>query len=254
MKKIKMLGMVSAGLLAVSPLLAQTEKGDWAQFGRYAEANRNVQIPANVVFMGNSITDGWWPADSTFFKENNFVDRGISGQTTSEMLVRFRQDVINLHPKAVVILAGINDIAHNNGVISLENVFGNLVSMAELAKCHDIQVILCSVLPAYDFPWRPGMEPAGKVIRLNEMIKDYADKQGLTYVDYSADFGTPIEYRVGRHLEGAKEIINWANMMLMDPEKEVQATWPGYDELMDKKCGYFLKNPETADSKLVFEI
>ena len=184
MKKIKMLGMVSAGLLAVSPLLAQTEKGDWEQFGRYAEANRNVQIPANVVFMGNSITDGWWPADSTFFKENNFVDRGISGQTTSEMLVRFRQDVINLHPKAVVILAGINDIAHNNGVISLENVFGNLVSMAELAKCHDIQVILCSVLPAYDFPWRPGMEPAGKVIRLNEMIKDYADKQGLTYVDY----------------------------------------------------------------------
>ena len=83
---------------------------------------------------------------------------------------------------------------------------------------------------------------------------DVASKKGLTYVDYNADFGTPIEYRVGRHLEGAKEIINWANMMLMDPEKEVQATWPGYDDLMDKKCGYFLKNPETADSKLVFEI
>ena len=83
---------------------------------------------------------------------------------------------------------------------------------------------------------------------------DVASKKGLTYVDYNADFGTPIEYRVGRHLEGAKEIINWANMMLMDPEKEVQATWPGYDDLMDKKSGYFLKNPETADSKLVFEI
>ena len=134
--------------------------------------------------MGNSITDGWWPADSTFFIQHNFVDRGISGQTTSEMLVRFRQDVIDLHPKTVVILAGINDIAHNNGVISLEHVFGNLVSMAELAKVNGIRVIFCSVLPAYDFPWRRGLEPADKVIRLNQMIKAYADKQGLTYVDY----------------------------------------------------------------------
>ena len=181
---MKTLGMMAVGLLAVSSLSAQTEKGDWAQFGRYAEANKQVQIPANVVFMGNSITDGWWPADSTFFIQHNFVDRGISGQTTSEMLVRFRQDVIDLHPKTVVILAGINDIAHNNGVISLEHVFGNLVSMAELAKVNGIRGIFCSVLPAYDFPWRRGLEPADKVVRLNEMIKDYADKQGLTYVDY----------------------------------------------------------------------
>lgn len=165
-------------------LSAQTEKGDWAQFGRYAEANKTVRVPANVVFMGNSITDGWWPADSTFFIQNDFVDRGIGGQTTSEMLVRFRQDVIDLRPKAVVILAGINDIAHNNGVISLEHVFGNLVSMAELAKLHGIQVIFCSVLPAYDFLWRPGMAPADNVIALNKMIKAYADEQGLTYVDY----------------------------------------------------------------------
>lgn len=184
MKKMKTLGMMAAGLLAVSSLSAQTEKGDWAQFGRYAEANKKVQVPANVVFMGNSITDGWWPADSTFFIQHNFVDRGISGQTTSEMLVRFRQDVIDLHPKTVVILAGINDIAHNNGVISLEHVFGNLVSMAELAKVNGIRAIFCSVLPAYDFPWRRGLEPADKVIRLNQMIKAYADKQGLTYVDY----------------------------------------------------------------------
>ena len=115
---------------------------------------------------------------------NDFIDRGIGGQTTSEMLVRFRQDVIDLRPRAVVILAGINDIAHNNGVIALENVFGNLVSMAELAKLHGIKVIFCSVLPAYDFPWRPGLEPAGKVIRLNRMIREYAEANGLTYVDY----------------------------------------------------------------------
>ena len=116
MKNMKQALLVAGCLLATTTLFAQTEK-----------------VPSNVVFMGNSITDGWWPADSTFFIRNNFVDRGISGQTTSEMLVRFRQDVINLKPKAVVILAGINDIAHNNGVIALENVFGNLVSMTGYA-------------------------------------------------------------------------------------------------------------------------
>ena len=168
MKNMKQALLVAGCLLATTTLFAQTEKGDWAQFGRYAKANKTVKVPSNVVFMGNSITDGWWPADSTFFIRNNFVDRGISGQTTSEMLVRFRQDVINLKPKAVVILAGINDIAHNNGVIALENVFGNLVSMAELAKANHIKVIFCSVLPAYDFPWRPGMQPADKVIQLNK--------------------------------------------------------------------------------------
>ena len=157
---------------------------DWAGLRAYAQVNRTLTERPEVVFMGNSITDGWWPKDSTFFIDNNFLDRGISGQTTSEMLVRFRQDVINLKPKAVVILAGINDIAHNNGVISLENVFGNIVSMAELARYNKITPIICSVLPAYDFPWRRGMNPAPKVIELNKMLKAYADKEGLTYVDY----------------------------------------------------------------------
>lgn len=182
--KILGLGLAMGGLLMATSVSAQTEKGDWAQFGRYADANKRVTTPAKVVFMGNSITDGWWPKDSTFFIDNNFLDRGISGQTTSEMLVRFRQDVINLKPKAVVILAGINDIAYNNGVISLENVFGNIVSMAELARYNKITPIICSVLPAYDFPWRRGMNPAPKVIELNKMLKAYADKEGLTYVDY----------------------------------------------------------------------
>ena len=127
-----------------------------------------MKVPSNVVFMGNSITDGWWPADSTFFIRNNFVDRGISGQTTSEMLVRFRQDVINLKPKAVVNLGGNQLISLTiTGVIALENVFGNLVSMAELAKANHIKVIFCSVLPAYDFPWRSGMH---RPIRLSSSI------------------------------------------------------------------------------------
>lgn len=175
--------LLIAGCVLVTSFLFAQEK-DWAQFGRYAEANKTVKVPSKVVFMGNSITDGWWPNDSTFFINNQYVDRGISGQTTSEMLVRFRADVINLKPKAVVILAGTNDIAQNNGYISLENAFGNIVSMVELAKANNIKPILCSVMPAYEFGWRKGLEPAGKIIKLNAMIKAYADKNKIIYVDY----------------------------------------------------------------------
>ena len=182
MKNMRQWLLIAGCVLVTSSLFAQAK--DWAQFGRYAEANKTVKVPSKVVFMGNSITDGWWPNDSTFFINNQYVDRGISGQTTSEMLVRFRADVINLKPKAVVILAGTNDIAQNNGYISLENAFGNIVSMVELAKANNIKPILCSVMPAYEFGWRKGLEPAGKIIKLNAMIKAYADKNKIIYVDY----------------------------------------------------------------------
>lgn len=210
MKNLKQWLTVIVCVLRIASLSAQQK--DWAGFGRYAEANKSVKVPAKVVFMGNSITDGWWPADSTFFIRNGYIDRGIGGQTTSEMLVRFRPDVLNLQPKAVVILAGINDIAQNNGYISLEHTFGNIVSMVELAKAHDIKVILCSVMPAFDFPWRRGLEPADKVIRLNKMIKAYADANKLPYVDYHSAMkdernGLPEKYSqdgVHPNLEGYK--------------------------------------------------
>ncbi len=182
MKDFKKCILLVACFFAATSLFAQNK--DWAQFGRYAEANKKVEIPSKVVFMGNSITDGWWPADSMFFKSNGFIDRGISGQTTVEMLTRFRADVINLKPKAVVILAGTNDIAQNIGYISLENIFGNIVSMAELAKANNIDAVICSVLPVYDYGWHKGLEPAQKIITLNKMLKEYADKNKLTYVDY----------------------------------------------------------------------
>jgi lysophospholipase L1-like esterase len=134
--------------------------------------------------MGNSITDGWINADSSFFAGKNYIDRGISGQTTPQMLVRFRSDVIDLKPSVVVILAGINDIAQNTGPMTLEETFGNIVSMVELAKANKIHPVISSVLPAYDFPWRPGMEPAEKVIKLNAMLKDYATKNKVVYLDY----------------------------------------------------------------------
>ena len=134
--------------------------------------------------MGNSITDNWIGADPDFFARNGFVDRGISGQTTAEMLARFRRDVIDLNPKAVVILAGINDIAQNNGAIKLENVFGNIVSMCELAKFNGIRVVLCSVLPCDRFSWRPEIKPAAAVAELNTMLKRYAAEHKIPYVDY----------------------------------------------------------------------
>ncbi|SDE88738.1 SGNH/GDSL hydrolase family protein [Epilithonimonas hungarica] len=160
---------------------------DFANFGRYQKQNQEVisqNIAPNSVLMGDSITEGWFSTDPEFFTKNNFVGRGISGQVTSQMLLRFREDVIKLKPKRVIILAGTNDIAENQGPISLDKVFGNIISMAELAKANNIHVVLCSVLPAYDFPWRKDMQPADKVIALNKMIKDYAQKNNITYIDY----------------------------------------------------------------------
>lgn len=167
---------------------AEAQKGDWANFGRYEKSNNQVkQLPQSkrgVVFMGNSITDFWINSDPTFFANNNYIDRGISGQTTSQMLVRFRKDVIDLHPKAVIILAGTNDIAGNTGDISLENISGNIASMAELARQHDIKVLICSITPAFDYPWHKGMQPNIKIPELNKMLQQYAKKNHFVYVDY----------------------------------------------------------------------
>ena len=161
---------------------------DWSYQGRYREANARVAPPAagekRVVFMGNSITDNWYSMDSTFFKTNDYYGRGIGGQVSSQMLVRFREDVINLKPVAVVIEAGTNDIAENRGPIALEDVFGNIVSMAELAKASGITPIIGSVLPATDFSWHRGLQPAQKIIALNAMLKEYAQKEHLVYLDY----------------------------------------------------------------------
>ncbi|MEO6818468.1 MAG: SGNH/GDSL hydrolase family protein [Ginsengibacter sp.] len=167
---------------------AEAQKGDWAAFGRYEKSNEVVkQLPQSkrqVVFMGNSITDMWIQSDSTFFISNNYIDRGIGGQTTSQMLVRFRKDVIDLHPQAVIILAGTNDIAGNTGEISLDNILGNIASMAELAKVHHIKVLLCSITPAFDYPWQKGLQPNIKIPVLNKMIEEFAKANDFAYVDY----------------------------------------------------------------------
>ncbi|MFA5044847.1 MAG: SGNH/GDSL hydrolase family protein [Paludibacter sp.] len=161
---------------------------DWANLKRYQDENAALATPAKnenrVVFMGNSITQGWKETHPDFFTVNPFIDRGISGQTTPQMLLRFRQDVIALQPKVVVILAGTNDIAGNTGPSTLEMIMDNLSSMAEVAQANKIKVILCSVLPAYDYPWKKGMEPNIKIPKLNEMIKAYCEKKGFLYLDF----------------------------------------------------------------------
>jgi len=157
---------------------------DWANFAKYEEANQDAPKGA-VVFMGDSVTEFWAQEHPDFFKENGYLCRGISGQTTSQMLVRFRADVIALQPRAVVILAGINDIAQNTGSIAVEHTFGNIVSMSEIALANGVRPILCGVPPARSIPWNPKIEaPLGLVIRLNEMLRGYAEAHGLSYVDY----------------------------------------------------------------------
>lgn len=158
---------------------------DWANLERFKEKNEHVKLTKDsqrVVFMGNSITEFWRPG---FFKDHSsFINRGISGQTTPQMLLRFRQDVIDLYPSSVVILAGINDIAHNTGPTTIKAIYNNIISMSELAKSNDIDVILCSVLPANNFPWRQEIKPADKVIELNRLVSEYASNNNITYVDY----------------------------------------------------------------------
>lgn len=167
----------------------ETERllNDWAGLGRYRQANAELaRAPREnrVVFMGNSITEAWAPRFAMLFPGKLYIGRGIGGQTTPQMLVRFRQDVIELEPKVVVILAGTNDIAGNTGPATLDMIQDNLVSMVELAKANGIRVVLSSVLPVYDYPWRPGLEPAAKIVALNTWMRQYAAKNDVGYVDY----------------------------------------------------------------------
>lgn len=174
-------------ILAMSAFMAyaQPQIGDWAKFNRYHDANKEVTTSPRVVFMGDSITDFWVDADPDFFTENNFLGRGISGQTTSHMLVRFRRDVIDHHPKYVVILAGTNDVAKNLGEIAPENSLGNIISMCEIARANKIKPIICSILPCNFFYWRPEVKGQEKeIIELNALLKEYAESAKIPYVDY----------------------------------------------------------------------
>lgn len=161
---------------------------DYGQICRYHADNAALRAsgrPVDVVFFGDSITDNWIGADPAMFA-GGYVDRGISGQTTPQMLVRFREDVIALHPRAVHIMAGTNDIAGNTGASTLAIVEGNIETMAELARAHGIKVLLASTLPASAFPWNPDKRPAATIVAFNAWLRDYTRRNGLAYVDYYA--------------------------------------------------------------------
>lgn len=176
-----------------------------------------------VVFMGNSITEGWIRTDPGFFQGKPYINRGISGQTTDQMLIRFRQDVIDLHPAVVVLLAGTNDIAENRGPTTLEAIFENIVSMAELARVHGIRVVLCAVLPVFDYPWRPDLQPANKIIALNTMISGYCEEQKIPFVDYHHAMA---DQRNGLPLRYADDGVhpNLAGYQCMEPLVEAGIT------------------------------
>ena len=164
------------------------EEMDWANLNKYKEENRKISSQLfdenRIVFFGDSITEQWLEIVPDFFLKNNYINRGIGGQTTPQMLIRFRNDVIKLNPSVVHILAGTNDIAGNTGPTTLDMILDNIISMVELAKVNNIKVLLSSVLPVYDYPWAPGLNPAKKIVELNKMINKYAKENSISYINY----------------------------------------------------------------------
>jgi lysophospholipase L1-like esterase len=218
----KLLFLAALTLGALAAFAQTTPPPDRDGLGRYAVANRALPAPQagrpRVVLLGNSITDVWPRADSAFFQKGPYelIGRGIGGQTTPQLLVRFRQDVLDLHPTVVVILAGINDIAQNTGPYDPVATLNNIKSMTELAQAHGVRVVLSSVLPAYDFPWRHGLEPAPKVVALNQQLKAYAAERHATYLDYHSAMA---DNRQGLPPELAKDEVHptLAGYRIMEP-------------------------------------
>lgn len=235
MKKNKLISLLI--MLLVSGLIVNAQNSvavaedpmhtDWANLERFKEDNQKIGLPAKgesrIVFMGNSITQGWSNTMPDFFAGKPYINRGISGQTTPQMLIRFRPDVVDLKPAVVVILAGINDIAGNTGPSTQKMIENNLASMVEIAQANGIRVVLSSVLPAYDFPWKPGMEPAEKVIALNAWIKTFAREKKCVYLDY---FSPMVDERHGLKAQYSEDGVhpNLAGYQVMAPlaEKAIQ--------------------------------
>lgn len=221
--------VIAASLMAFVPkpngLMAQTDplRTDWASLARYRDANTTLGDPLpgeqRVVFLGNSITEAWAEHFTSMFPGKAYIGRGISGQTTPQMLVRFRQDVIALKPAVVVILGGTNDIAGNTGPSTLEMIEDNLASMTELAQANGIKVVLSSVLPVSDYPWKPGLQPAPKIVQLNAWIRAYATRKGAVYLDY---FSALADENAGMRREFSEDGVhpNVAGYRVMAPLAE----------------------------------
>lgn len=166
----------------------EQENLDWPALSKYKKDNHELKLKSNsgkrIVFMGDSITEGWSGIYPDFFQNKNYINRGISGQTTPQMLIRFRADVVDLNPSIVIILAGTNDIAENTGPSNVKMITDNIFSMSELAMAHKIKVILCSILPVYTYSWKDISDPPSYIAEVNNMLKNYCVNHNLEYVDY----------------------------------------------------------------------
>ena len=180
-------GLTAATVASAEDTELERVRADWAQLEQYRDENHRLPAPSaarpRVIFLGDSLTQSWELA-GLGLDEVELLNRGISGQTTPQMLVRFRQDVVDLKPAVVHILAGTNDLAGNTGPTTLKSIENNLSSMVEIAEANHIRIVLASVLPALDFPWRPGLQPAPRVVALNDWIRTYARRHRLVYADY----------------------------------------------------------------------
>lgn len=202
---------------------------DWAYLSKYQQDNTTLPLPEpdenRVVFLGDSITEFWSNKHSFFAENKSYINRGISGQTTPQMLLRFRADVIELKPKIVVILAGGNDIAGNTGTATTKMITNNIFSMIELARVHQIKVILCSVLPANFFYWNPKEKPAERIIELNELLENYAIANKIPFVDY---YSAMVDDQKGLKAAFSEDHVhpNTAGYEIMSPiiEKAIQLT------------------------------
>lgn len=202
---------------------------DWPYLAKYHQENAKLPLATSgenrVVFLGDSITEFWSKEEPLFFQNKSYINRGISGQTSPQMLLRFRTDVIKLKPKIVVILAGGNDIAGNTGLSNSEMITDNIFSMIELANIHNIKVILCSVLPANFFYWNPKETPAERIIELNTILKNYALLNKIPFVDY---YSAMVDEKKGLKTEFSEDRVhpNTAGYQIMSPliEKVIQLT------------------------------
>jgi lysophospholipase L1-like esterase len=214
----------TAALLALTSMAgADTElerlRSDWAQLQYYRDQDSRLAPPSaarpRVIFLGDSLTESW-DLSALALDKAEVLNRGISGQTTPQMLVRFRQDVVDLKPAVVHILAGTNDLAGNTGPTTLEAIENNLSSMVEIAAANHIRVVLASVLPALDYPWRPGLEPAPRIVALNDWLRAYASRRHLVYADY---YSALVDGRAGFRSELADDGVhpNAAGYAIMSP-------------------------------------
>jgi len=212
--QMKMKFILIAFFIYGGSLFAQTDSNDtkpkkedysddWANISKYQKENELIGLPKKgekrVVFLGSSIFEFWKQKDPEYFNSNAYVDRGISGQISPQLLIRFRQDVINLKPRAVIILAGSNDLAGSRGHVNNETILNNVKSMAELARKNHIKVILCKYLPIYEYPWNKALKGAAdQIISMNNAIVAYANENNFTILDY---FTPLVDSRNGQKAE-----------------------------------------------------